>query len=227
MRSIRTLSLMLLFIASLSPTVFGQQGTQPKEIEGWGTFIDPLKDGDTKLENGQLSLTAPGPAHDLSIELKRMNAPRVLQPHTGDFTLTVRVDGDFAPGKQTLRVRTPYHGAGILVGADERNYIRLERATLSRNGQYRHYTNYEIRRNGQLQRFGEPVDAPLKPGVSTWLKLERKGDSFQGYVKQEGADWKQLPAKSAAYPAELFVGVATVNASTKSLTAKFSELGLK
>lgn len=198
-----------------------------KDIEGWGKFIDPLQDGNSKLENGTLALTAPGPVHDLSIELGKMNAPRVLQELAGDFTIVVRVDGEFAPGGQTIKVRTPYHGAGILVGSDEKNYVRLERATLSRGGQYRHYTNYEVRLAGRLQRFGQVVDAPLKPGVSTWLKLERRGNGFRGFVKQEGTDWKELPGINVAYPDKLQVGVATVNASTKSLTALFSELSLK
>lgn len=204
-----------------------QKSNQGTEVKGWGMFIDPLKDGNSKLENGTLALTAPGPIHDLSIELGKMNAPRVMQPHKGDFTLEVKVDGKFAPGGQTIKVRTPYHGAGILVGADNKNYIRLERATLTRNNQYYHYTNYEVRKDGRLQRFGEPVDAPLKPDVSTWLKLVRRGNLFEAFVRQEGTVWKALPGKNVSYPEELQVGVATVNASTKPLTGLFSELDLK
>jgi len=217
----------LFVLLLLVPAAVVSAQNEGKDVEGWGKFIDPLQDGNTTVENGTLALTAPGPVHDLSIELGRMNAPRVLQKQSGNFTLVVKVDGDFAPGAQTIKVRTPYHGAGLLVMADNRNYIRLERATLSRGGQYRHYTVYEVRLAGKLQRFGQVVDAPLRPGVSTWLKLQRQGNGFRGFVRQEGTDWKELPGINVAYPDELQVGVATVNASTKPLTASFSELSLK
>ncbi len=42
---------------------------EEKEIPGWGTAVDPDGDCRFELKNSTLTITAPGPAHDLSAEL--------------------------------------------------------------------------------------------------------------------------------------------------------------
>lgn len=218
------LKLTVTFILSLSLSLFAEEPLP--EISGWGVLFNSQHEITWESKAGTFSLTAPGPVHDLSIEIKRMNAPFVLQHKTGDFDITVRVDGEFSPGEKTLQVRTPYHGAGILLMADPYNYMRLERATLTNSSGQRHYANYEFRVNGKLQRFGKVTDFPLKPGLSTWFKVSRKGNEFITAIKQPGGDWVPLPNRSVSYPPNLNVGVAAVNVSTKSLTANFSEFQL-
>ncbi|MEO8497506.1 MAG: DUF1349 domain-containing protein, partial [Planctomycetota bacterium] len=166
------------------------------------------------------------PTHGLSIELGRMNAPRVLRKAKGDFVLEVKVEGEFAPGEQTIPERTPYNGAGLLVFGDERNYVRLERAILTRNGQNQHYTNFQVWKNGVLLRFGQTDDHPLDSSSATWLRLERRGDEILGSVRQENESWVELPAKKATFSNKTMVGVASMNASSKEFSPRFSELRL-
>ena len=71
-----------------------------KKIKGWGSPIDPAGDCAFTTEGDKLTITVPGEGdpHDLSSELTSTTAPRVLQPLQGDFTLQVKVEGEFAPG---------------------------------------------------------------------------------------------------------------------------------
>src|SRR5687767_3348986 len=91
------------------------------DFGAWGRAIDPAGDCKFNLVGDQFTIAVPGSprAHNLSVEKKSMEAPRVLQPVNGDFALEVRVDGKFHPGKiSTEEGRTPYFGAGLLVMID-------------------------------------------------------------------------------------------------------------
>ena len=85
----------------------------------WGKVIDP--EGDCKLtfEGGKLDCYIPGNDHALSSEVHRTTAPRVLQEVTGDFSVQVKVSGDY-PTKVTSAVSefAPWQGAGLLVWWD-------------------------------------------------------------------------------------------------------------
>ncbi|QDT14882.1 DUF1349 domain-containing protein [Alienimonas californiensis] len=195
-----------------------------REVPGWGVAINPGGDGRFAPDGSRLTLSAPGPVHGLSAELNQMNAPRVLQPAEGDFDVEVKVEGGFAPGRATLRVRKAYHGAGLLLMKDDRTYIRLERASFRADGQTRHYANFELRLDGQLQRIGLATDMPLDPTQPTWLRLERRGDVVTARVRQQQGAWKTLGDKSAPLPLVVQVGVCAVNASTVPFRPTFSEL---
>ena len=54
-------------------------------IEGWGRPVDPDGDCAFNVDNDGMTIRVPGTPHDLSIELNRMNAPRVLQDVDGRF----------------------------------------------------------------------------------------------------------------------------------------------
>jgi regulation of enolase protein 1 (concanavalin A-like superfamily) len=153
-----------------------------------------------------------------------MNAPRVLSPVIGDFIADLRVDTEFTPGEQTVAQRTAYQGSGLLLMKDDQTYVRLESAVLVREERARFYTNFELRVDGRLQRFGTPVDFALDGQRSVWLRLERRGDHILGAVTQEPGQWNYLQAKSTPLPDELQLGVAAINASSKPLTAKFADL---
>lgn len=193
-------------------------------LPGWGKAIDPDGDCSFELDGESLTVVAPGPTHGLSAELNRMNAPRVLSPVEGDFVIDLRVNTHFTPGEQTVAQRTAYQGSGILLMKDDQTYVRLESAVLVRGGRPRFYANFELRVDGRLQRFGTPGDFSLDGGNPVWLRLERRGDQILGAVTQEPGKWNYLQAKSTPLPAELFVGVAAINASSKSLAAEFSDL---
>lgn len=216
-------------IALLSVIVMPCPAADPvqKEIPGWGIAVDP--DGDCRfdLKDSALTITAPGPVHDLSAELQKMNAPRVVRPATGDFAVEVLVEGTFKPGEATIPVRTAYHGAGLLLMADNQTYIRLDRASLVRAGATQHYANFELRVQGRLTRFGTPVDYAIDPERDTFLKLERKGNVVSGAVSQQAGQWHNLGTKEAELPEEVLVGVAAINASSQPFRPIFAKFRVR
>lgn len=223
----RRFCLLLVMLMTASASMSSGQTEEPKELPDWGTVVDPDGDCEFDLADQQLTITVPGTPHDLSAELRRMNAPRVLNLVKGDFTLAVIVKGDFEPGKANIPGRTAYNGAGLVVMQDEQNYIRLERAVLERGGQRQHYANFELRVDGQVQRIGTPSDMQLDPQASCLLRIERTGNEVRGIVRQGTRAWTELKPKSIELQEDLSVGVAAINASTKTFAANFSGLILQ
>ncbi len=196
------------------------------EIPGWGKTVDPEGDCSFVVEEGRLRITAPGPVHGLSAELGRMNAPRVLRDVSGDFVAELTVAGEFAPGDKTLAERTPFNGAGLLLFQDEGTYARLERATLERNGNYRHYSLFSVRENAEQPLYVAANNPNVASATaSTQLRLERRGDTLYGSVRQGAGKWRHMiPKDLSNWRKDLKLGVHAVNASSRPFTPEFSEL---
>ena len=202
-----------------------------EKIENWGTALDLAGDCKFAAKDGALVITVPGgKPHDLSAELTSSTAPRVVRGVSGNFVIQVKVDGEFQPGSESTQPgRSGYRGAGLVVFADDKNYVRLERATLHWSGEEpQAYTNFEIRVDGQLERIGTTLDAPLDPKKPTWLRLERQGAVLHGFVSQDGREWKPLVSKelTEAWKAETLVGVAAISTSKDAFTPQYSELSI-
>ena len=166
----------------------------------WGKVTDP--DGDCKLtfEGGKLDCSIPGKDHALSIEVHRMSAPRVLQEVTGDFTVQVKVSGDY-PQKVTSAVPdfAPWQGAGLLLWWDEANYVRFERAQLLLQGRSFDYAGFEVRKDSQVLEYANADSHPVE-GKFTYLKLERHGDKVTGSFSADGTDWTPLLPADLKWP---------------------------
>jgi regulation of enolase protein 1 (concanavalin A-like superfamily) len=209
-------------------------GPRKLKLENWGVALDFAKDCDFKVDDGKLTITVPGGGrpHDLSTELLSATAPRILQPASGDFSIQVKIEGQFEPGEESSQPgRTGYTGAGIVVFADAKNYVRLERATLQHVGEKSSaYTNFEIRVDGDLERIGMTNDAPLDASKPTWLRLQRKGNRLFGAVSQDGVNWKEALPKDllhASWKKETLVGLAAISTSAKTFKPTYSEFSLQ
>jgi regulation of enolase protein 1 (concanavalin A-like superfamily) len=220
----RTLSLAAILLV-IGSALTAPVDEAPKIV--WGTFEDPDKDSEFKEEKGVLSMGVLGKDHDLSIERGKMNAPRAMQPVEGDFTVQVKVTGKFDPVQMNNMERLAYHGAGFFIRQDDNNYIRLDRATLWDGTRNRGYANFELRVNGQIERFGNALDVPLDNAKDTWIKIERKGTEFTAFVSQEASKWQALGTKSMAVANRIDVGVAAINSSLEPFAPRFSEFELK
>ncbi len=232
---------------ALDASVKGQaisETTPAAELPDWGRPIDP--DQDCKFTLGPRSLTVELPAswHDLAgPPLLKFNAPRVLREVDGDFVLTVKVSGDFKPRPPTTSLLSvPYLGGGILLWSDSDNFIRLERATLVRDGQVVPHIAFLKQEGGE----GKPVDyvMPFEEN-DCYLRLERKEGQILGAVSGDGADWKQLnptgtlgkPEASAIMPdymrtdtvwsSKLKVGLLAISTSSDPFSVKFEQIELK
>lgn len=195
-------------------------------IDGWGEMIDPDRDCLFAVGADQVGIQIPGTIHDLSAELNRTNAPRVLQPVDGDFELEVRVAGTLAPDQPLVATRTAYAGAGLLLMRDEANYIRLERAALRRDGRIRHYVNFEQRQEGDLLRFGRVDDYELTGDESVTLKLAVIGRTVSGWARTGDDAWKKLGEKEVDQSGMPLGGIAAINVTNTPLIAEFHDLKL-
>lgn len=194
-----------------------------RTFEGWGTMVDPDGDCKAELDGKSLVVEAPAKAHDLSVELERMNAPRVVQDVSGDFIVQVTVAADLQPtGPSTILLRTPYNGAGLLLYDDEDSYIRLERAAIERDGKVISYVNFEIRDNGQHDYRAAPINIE-----GDWhMRLERHGDKIQALISPDGYRWLPLAPFTMTAPKTSKVGVAVCSSSSIPFSASFTDLQL-
>jgi len=206
-------------------------GEKPgRQLTGWGVARDPSHDCGFYLADGSLLISVPGSArpHDLAADIHVINAPRVLQPVRGDFTIQVRVDGRFQPGGESTKAgRTAYNGAGIVALMNERNVVTLARAALQDPGKEpKAYANFEIRVGGELERIGNTSDHPLPKDGPVFLRLERRGLKFLGAVSADGDSWDVLEPKELpeVWPKELQAGVVAISTSKYEFDPRFSKL---
>ena len=165
-----------------------------------------------------MTITVPGTLHDLAAEFGDETAPRVLREIEGDFDVRVKVEGNVThAGDRTSPHYNAYHGVGLLVMADSRTYIRLERAALSRG---QHYINFELRKDAKVASSeGKPsADQP------TFLRLSRKGERFSAAFSLDGVEWVEFAAIASELPAKLKVGIVAINTSTDALKAELAGL---
>jgi len=196
----------------------------------WGTAVNPNGDCKFSKKDDELVVTVPGASgpHDLAAEIHTTNAPRVVQPIKGDFTIEVKVDGRFLPGgESTLPGRAGYNGAGLVIMVDPENVLCLARAAFQHgDGPNVPYANFEIRVNGEVERIGDSTDVPLPKEGPVYLRLQRKGRQVLGAVSLDGEKWKDLEPKElpASWPEELKVGVVGISTSVEDFAPKFSKL---
>ena len=191
------------------------------KLAGWGAVVDP--DGDCKLhvEGKALVIDVPGTLHDLNADIDKYNAPRVLREVEGNFSITVKVVGDFKPGVKALNPKSvPYNGAGIFVWRDSDNFIRLERAAILRNGKPGTFVTFEEREGGSR---GANHNGGLPPGTA-YLRLERRGSRIFGFTSPDGKQWTQLKPIDTVWPPRLQIGLDAVNSSGDPFTVRFEEL---
>lgn len=203
-------------------------GSQKKSA-GWGTPSDPDGDCTFVLSGDTLKITTPGGEnpHDLAADIGVVNSPRSLQEIEGDFIATVKIAGEFAPGSQSmLGGRTPYNGAGLVLINDSENVITLARAALQRGDTASGYANFEMRDKGALVRMGNTGDAEMPNAGEATLRIQRRGNTLSGSIKNDSGDWIDLESKEipSGWPEKLQLGVAVISTSAEPFEATFSNL---
>ena len=197
-----------------------------QEIEGWGSAIDPDDDCSFKLDRktGLVSIRVPGKPHLLSVEVPKlaMNAPRIMREVSGDFVVRVKAIGSVVPGDEPSSRYSPYHGEGLLIWQDRKNYARLERAAYIKDGKVVPYVNFEQRKNGRLT-LSEGYNG--RDGVIS-LAIERRDGKVRAAFRREGAEWTTLPALTGLGKTDIRVGVFAINAAKDTLTAEFRDFEL-
>ena len=137
---------------------------------GW-EWVDP--DGDCAgelISPSGLQITV-SPIHNLWVG-GLLNAPRLLQPISGDFAIETRISDGEAGGKS----------GGLLAWKDKYNYIRFDTEPGSDMEDIIHLG---FARSGRWFVAGRGY----LESEELLLRLERAGDRFTGYVSADGENW--------------------------------------
>lgn len=209
---------------------FNAQAGSPsvQTISGWGTVVDPDGDCAITASDGKITVVVPGKTHDLSSYhniYKKRNAPRILQEIGGDFTVQVKVTGAFDPGaNSTLPEADPFNGAGLLLWADDENFLRLERNvwTTSHGGHSSYQPLFEYWKNDKDLTPCAASNRPFFTGSSTYLRLTRRGNQVRAAVSGDGVNWIETDPVTVQFPEKIEVGVDAINTSKQPFNVEFT-----
>jgi TonB family protein len=193
---------------------------------GWGTFVDPLGQCSIESQADRLEIETPAGAFDLSSELRRLTAPRLMQVVDGDYEVHVTVDDLPEPVPGAKDARLPFLGAGLLVWQDERYYVRLESASYLQAGSVIRYALFEVRRDGRPVAGLALPTVRLEDGSATELRLTRRGRELRAQVRQGNGKWRDAGRAVLDLPPRLSVGIAALNVSGAPLRAGFTQFEL-
>lgn len=231
-------TIFLLFVMNfvMSSVSFAQEkSTKPekpaKTLEGWGDINDKKRDSTFNAEDNKLTITVPASPRNLNKVISDLSAPRVLQEIEGDFTIQVKVSGDFNPSPiSTVAPKgKAYNGAGLLLWVSEDLFVRLERNIWvdGPGSESCHPPLFEVVVKGvPTGTSPPPVAATFFSTPATWFRLDRSGDSVIPSFSHNGTDWTVGNPATLRLPAKLSVGVAAVNTSKKPFKAVFEELAI-
>jgi WD40 repeat protein len=160
-----------------------------KQLGAEWKWVNPLNDAIYSLtENpGSLRLRVSGQGHDL---YENLDAPRLLQRITGDFTAETRLSID------PVEV---YQGAGLLFWHDDNTYVRLER-TVGNS------INFVYRIDGNYQSVETPFDDPPE-----YLQLQLAGNELTSRYSQDGITWIDISSLNFFRTEENLIGLDLIN----------------
>ncbi|QDV47479.1 hypothetical protein Enr13x_73880 [Stieleria neptunia] len=200
-----------------------------KTIKGWGLVEDPTNESKIDFDNKTLTLTAPDDYVD-NHPSGRVNAPRVLQDVSGDFTVQVGViHVDEAKPNSVHKVLksfpTAYHAGSLLLRLDDRSCVRLERISKNLEGKQSPACVLEVwkdRKQSFIRAFGIE-------DVPTILKLERRGTKLMASFSQDDGDtWKGFPEQSLKdWPRKIKVGVSMTSNTDRGAKVQFRGFSLE
>lgn len=222
----RTVLLSVFCVAFVGITA--AQEIEGQKIKGWGTVFDPEGDARATLKDGAVELTVPGAYRDLWPIGGRVNAPRILRPVKGDFTVHVKVASAVSTAGKAALADLPAgspssRGATLIVWHDENNFIRFERAcyTGTKTKKLNHIWFYNTFDRGKriIERSGQ-----VDPEGAFYLWIARKMGTFYAYYHQQGdTKWTQLETHRLGLPDDVQVGVSMVNTTTEPFTVRFED----
>ncbi len=212
---------------TVDPRLLIKEAQVTKADTPWGVVIDPERD--CEFSEGGLRIVVPPTNHDLN-PLRGLSAPRVLQPVTGDFEVSVKVTSDLQPGTTAVGKGSPFNGAGLLIWEDAENFLRIERNAWWNGDSCLCYPPLiEYWRDRQYSGANKaPVpSAEFFQGDSTWLKATRRGNRITVSMSQDGKKWKDVRSFDVELATKLQVGIAALNTSDKPFRVEFDDFSLQ
>jgi regulation of enolase protein 1 (concanavalin A-like superfamily) len=192
----------------------------PPVFPGFGDPLEVDRDCAIKLDGKTLVMAVPGTDHDYRPGPSGRKAPRVVRDMEGNFTAKVQVGGDVDTSSAK-----PGQGAGLFLGQDERNFVRLER--LPRPGPEKGAIFFEYWQDNQPKSGGNGVVEVSLKGDISWLRLTRRMDKLKAEVSADGKDWVEAKTLTIRLSSRLNLGVIATNTSGKPFEARFTGFEFK
>ena len=201
-------------------------GEPTRMIKGWGESEDPAGGTKIELQGTMLVMTSPAAYLD-NFPKGTVNAPRVLQEVSGDFTAEVKVmHVDRALPDSVLKslggFPTAYHAGALFLHANKKNLIRFERVSKNTKGVLSTACELQVWEGGTLTAH---VSERIEDTVIQ-LRLERRGNLLlSSFSQDDGKTWKELPQhKLDKLNGTVKVGVSMTNNTDPGCTVKFQDL---
>ncbi len=207
--------------SAIDPEPSDTKPAEPRQIEGFGTVVDPDGDCQFKQYASGVTVTIPGTWHDLTYtkSYTKQNAPRILQDAKGDFSLAGRVEVFALPtGKRNSGGAFSFVSGGLVLWQDDKNFIRLERAA------------YDDRLFIWVERFEEGKSKPsAHQGIddrAAYLRATRSGDIFTFEASEDGEKWVRIHRAETKLAENLKVGALAINTTAEEFAVRFKGLKL-
>lgn len=154
----------------------------------------PATGGVLRERGGWLEIHV-GPNHDLwwgpDGRSGNMDAPRMLQPVSGDFAVEV---------KMTASEQQKEHG-GILIWKDPDRFIRLDKTSAL------HAFRGDIRFETHINRRYAAIGRGSQQSVVNYLRIERTKHDFQAYCSTDGQTWQSVGSANVVMNDPIMVGM--------------------
>ena len=218
---------LIVFSVLFLATPVNAQEKQVKDLSlpTWDTISDTDKDCTI---SPAIIMTVPGKNHDLHPH-RGMSAPRLLKKVSGDFTVQVKVTGEFIPGEKSVGKGLAFNGAGLLIWQNKNNFLRMERNAFGDPDSLHCFPPLiEHWQDGKYKGVNSKVVLAddFFEGYSTWLKFQRKGTSITASYSHDGKEWTVTKKLTIDFSDELSVGVAALNTSNAPFIVVFEEFNL-
>ena len=213
-----------IMMSSAIVTVSWAEEGQGSPLIGWDQILDP--DEDCKITS-TISISVPAVRHDLNPrrDINLFNAPRLLKKVSGDFTVQVRVTGDFDPSA----CGGGFLSAGLILWEDDSHFMRVERMVYDQDGETLcYYPPIAHYRNGN--HIGLPPRFPPASehysGRSTWIRIQRKDERLILATSNDGKTWEIATKRKDLFPEEVSVGLLVTNYCGGAMTFEFDEFDI-
>ncbi len=200
-------------------------------VKGWGTIIDPDADSYIVATPEMLRIVLASGGHDLwygrEDETKRYNAPRVLREVQGDFVARVKVTATWlgAPTESGSYTRA----AGLLIYESDQHYLRHERNRFMSGEQpgvvWSWLPPLYDRSEQRISQWKSSRD-DIFLGESTWLLMQRIGQTVHTWISHDGEDWKHTGTHETSFPDAVQVGLLAHGLSSEKYAITFEHFRL-
>ena len=211
------------------PVRWGKKGPR---IDGWNKPVDVVGDCTFDRKDDKLTITVPGKGHGIYLQKRH---PHLLRQVGGDFTVRVRVDGNF--GEESNGRPLGHRGAGLCV-TDGHWFVTATRIVGRNQGPRRWImVMFQGEEGGEKADWVLPkaprraagpqkmtaIETSLLP--TKYIEVQRRGNRLKVATSEDGKAWIILDRElELRLPKTLKVGVtaeATIDGEFKAVFDQF------